>query len=311
MNEENNHHRLIILGGGPAGLSAALYAARAELEPLVLTGMVPYGQVSTTNLIENYPGFPSGVGGMELGQLFEEQARYFGANIEFAQAESVELETRPFQIKTYDKVYTADSLILCLGASSRKLGVPGEKELVGKGVSYCGTCDGWFFKGKDIHVVGGGDSALEESLFLTRFANSVTIIHRRDTLRGGAILERRARENPKINFIWNTVVREISGDQAVRSLVVEDLSKGELRDIPSDGVFIFIGHTPNSQILRNQLELEADGTVRINRQMRTNIPGVFAAGEIADNQYRQVVTSVGMGAAAAIQAIRYLEAFEG
>lgn len=310
MSDNENHYKVIILGAGPAGLSAALYAARTELHPLVLTGMVPYGQASTTNLIENYPGFPKGVGGIELGQLFEEQALAFGAKIEYSQAEGVDLSKRPFEVYTHDQTYTAETVILCMGASSRKLGVPGEKELTGRGVSYCGTCDGWFFKGKDIHVVGGGDSAIEEALFLTRFANSVTVIHRRDNLRAGAILETRARNNPKINFIWNTVVRQINGDQAVHSLVIEDLVKGEMREIPSDGVFIYIGHTPNSKILGKQIELEADGTVRTNMQMRTNIPGVFAAGEIADNQYRQVVTSAGMGAAAAIQALRYLEAFE-
>ncbi len=303
------HKKVLILGAGPAGLTAALYAARADLAPVILTGMVPYGQASLTNVIENYPGFPDGIGGPDLGQLFEKQAMRFGAEVVYEQADAVDLSVRPFEVKTYSTTYLADTIILSLGASSRKLGVPGEKELTGRGVSWCGTCDGWFYKGKDIHVVGGGDSALEEALFLTRFANSVTIIHRRDQLRAGAILEKRAKENPKISFIWNSVVKEILGEEKVTSLAVENKLTGEKSIIPSDGVFVFIGHEPNSKMLNGQVALLPDGTVIIDERMMTSIPGVFAAGEIADNHYRQVVTSAGMGAAAAIEVTHYLLSF--
>lgn len=233
--------KLIVLGSGPAGLSAALYAARAHLDPLVLTGMVLHGQASTTDTIENYPGFPEGVGGTELGQLFQTQAERFGAEIEMDHAISVDLTQRPLTIESYGKKYETDSLIISTGADPRKLGIPGEKEFTGKGVSYCGTCDGWFFKDKDIIVVGGGDSALEEGLFLTRFANSVTVIHRRDELRAGAILRKRAFEHPKINFIWDTVVTEIVGDDKVNAVRLENTKTGETKLHETDGVFIFIG----------------------------------------------------------------------
>ena len=301
------HKKVLILGAGPAGLSAALYAARADLAPVVLTGMMPYGQASLTNLIENYPGFPDGIGGPDLGLLFEKQAIHFGAEVVYEQADSVDLSIRPFEVKTFSTTYQAETIILALGASSKYLCVPGEKELTGRGVSYCATCDGWFYREKDIHVVGGGDSALEEALFLTRFAKSVTIIHRRDELRGGAILEKRARENPKISFIWDTIVTEIIGEENVTSIAIENKRTGEKSIIPSEGVFVFIGHYPNSHILKGQIELLPDGTVKIDDRMRTSVPGVFAAGEIADNRYRQVVTSAGMGAAAAIEATSFLD----
>ncbi len=298
---------LIILGSGPAGLSAALYAARAELDPLVLTGMTLHGQASVTDIIENYPGFPEGIGGSELGQLFQTQAERFGAEVVMDQAVNVQLNSPPFVVESYGKRYEAKSLIITTGATPKKLGVQGEKELTGKGVSYCGTCDGWFFKDKDIVVIGGGDSALEESLFLTRFANSVTIIHRRDELRGGAILQRRAFENPKIDFIWDTIVTEIQGDEAVNAVVLENVKTGQKTRHQTDGVFIFIGHKPNSELFAAQLDLDKNGYLKTNKFMETSIPGVFAAGEIADPVFRQVITSAGMGAAAAIQATRYLE----
>lgn len=298
---------LIILGSGPAGLSAALYGARADLEPLVLTGMTLHGQASTTDIIENYPGFPKGISGPELGQLFQEQAERFGAKVELDQAISANLNKNPFTIETYSKIYESKSLIISTGATNRKLKVPGEKELAGRGVSYCGTCDGWFFKGKDIVVVGGGDSALEEGLFLTRFANSVTIIHRRDELRAGAILENRALANPKIKFIWDTVITEILGDNAVKAVILKNVKTEEERIHETDGVFIFIGHSPNTKLFADQLELDDQGYIIVNRNMETSVPGVFAAGEVADPSFRQVITSAGMGAAAAIQATRYLE----
>lgn len=301
---------VVIIGSGPAGLSAALYAARADLEPLVLTGMVLHGQASTTDTIENYPGFPEGIGGSELGQLFQMQAERFGAEIEMDQATGVDVSKRPFLVETYSKHIEAKSLIITTGATAKKLNVPGEKKFTGRGVSYCGTCDGWFFKNKDIVVVGGGDSALEEGLFLTRFANSVTIIHRRDELRAGAILQNRAFENPKIKFIWDTVVTEIMGEDAVSAVKLKNIESGEETIHETDGVFVFIGHRPNSELFAGQVELDEKGYIVANKFMETSVVGVYAAGEIADPVYRQVITSAGMGAAAAIQATRYLENLE-
>lgn len=303
-------HNLLIIGSGPAGLSAAIYAARAELKPVLLTGLTLYGQVSITDTIENYPGFPEGVGGSELGQLFQTQAERFGAEIVMDQVTSVDLNKRPFRIETYGKNYEAKSLIISTGADHRKLGIPGELALTGRGVSYCGTCDGWFFKDKDIVIVGGGDSALEEGIFLTRFANSVTLIHRRDELRAGAILQKRAFENPKISFIWDTVVTEILGEEAVKAVRLMNVKTAKEEVHETEGVFIFIGHTPNSKLFEEYLILDKQGYLEINKNFETNIPGVFAAGEVADPNYRQVVTSTGMGAAAAIQATRYLESIE-
>jgi thioredoxin reductase (NADPH) len=298
---------LVILGSGPAGLSAALYAARAELNPLVLTGMTLHGQASTTSMIENYPGFPEGVGGTELGQLFQTQAERFGAEVEMDEATSMDLQQTPFVIETYGKRYLAKSVIIAVGADPKKLKIPGEKTFTGRGVSYCGTCDGWFFKDKDIVVVGGGDSALEEGLFLTRFATSVTIIHRRDALRAGAILQNRAFENEKISFIWDTVVTEILGEDSVNAVKIENVKSGVEKLYQTDGVFIFIGHKPNSELIAGQVELDEKGYIVTNKFMETSIPGVYAAGEIADPVFRQVITSAGMGAAAAIQATRFLE----
>lgn len=301
---------LLIIGSGPAGLSAALYGARADLNPLVLTGMVLHGQASITDTIENYPGFPEGIAGAELGQLFQTQAERFGAEIVMDQVTSVDLSRTPFLVQTYDNSYQAKALIISTGADHRKLGVPGEKELTGKGVSYCGTCDGWFFKGKDIVVVGGGDSALEESLFLTRFAKSVTVIHRRDELRAGAILQKRAFANKKINFLWDTIVTGIIGEDDVDAVRLENVNTGEEQIQETEGVFIFIGHTPNSEMFGGQLDLDDNGYISVNKFMETSTPGVFAAGEVADPDFRQVITSAGMGAAAAIQATRYLESLE-
>ncbi|KUK45659.1 MAG: Thioredoxin reductase [Anaerolinea thermophila] len=301
---------LIILGSGPAGLAAALYAARADLYPLVLTGMILHGQASTTDIIENYPGFPEGISGPELGQLFQTQAERFGAVVEMDQASNVDLSKKPYIVETFGKKFETKSIIITTGATHRKLNVPGEKAFTGRGVSYCCTCDGWFFKGKDIVVVGGGDSALEEGLFMTRFANTVTIIHRRDELRAGAILQNRAFSNPKMKFIWDTVVTEIMGDDAVKSVKLENVKTGEDTIHNTDGVFIFIGHDPNTELFKGQLELDELGYVVIDKYMETTVPGVFAAGEVADPNFRQVITSSGMGAAAAIQATRYLEELE-
>jgi len=307
---ESERVKVLILGAGPAGMSAALYAARAELAPVVLTGTALGGQASLTHVIENYPGFPEGVGGLELGELFQKQAERFGARFEFDTATSVDLSKRPFTVKTYSKEYLADVVILTTGASPNHLQIPGETELTGKGVSYCATCDGWFFKDKKVVVVGGGDSALEEGLFLTRFASEVTIIHRRDQLRAGAILQRRAQENPKVRFIFDTVVTAAEGQKAVERLRLKNVKSGEESTLDTDGLFIFIGHTPNTQLYQGQVEMTPAGYVVTDMEMRTSVPGVYAAGEVNDPHFRQVITSAGMGAAAAISATRFLEAEE-
>mgnify|MGYP000515982126 CR=1 FL=1 len=299
---------VLILGSGPAGLSAALYAARAEMHPLVLTGMELGGQAALTYTIENYPGFPDGVGGSQLGELFQKQAEKFGARIEFDTATAVDLSQRPFKVTTYSREYLAESLIIATGASPNKLNIPGEAELTGKGVSWCATCDGWFFRDKDVVVVGGGDSAMEEGIFLTRYARSVTVVHRRDTLRAGAILQSRAMSNPKIKFIWNTVVTEVIGKDAVKAVRLKNVLTSEEWEHPTDGLFIFIGHTPNTQMFRDQLEMDEGGYIKTNMLMETSVPGVYAAGEAADPHFRQVITSAGMGAAAAMQAVKFLEA---
>lgn len=308
--EKGNHRKVLVIGSGPSGYAAALYAARAELEPLVLTGMQLGGQAALTHIIENYPGFPEGVGGPELGELFQKQAEHFGATTEFDTVNAVDFSQRPFRITTDNTEYLADTVIVSTGANPNHLNIPGEDELIGKGVSYCATCDGWFFKDKKVVVVGGGDSALEEGLFLTRFASEVTIIHRRDELRAGAILQKRAMEHEKIKFIWNTVITEVVGEDSVTSVKLQNVKSDEESVLETDGVFIFIGHTPNTQIFEGQLEKDELGYLKVNNLMETNISGVFAAGEVADPHFRQVITSAGMGAAAAIQATRYLEAQE-
>ena len=305
--KEVQHEKIIILGAGPAGLAAALYAARAELNPLVLTGMELGGQASLTNVIENYPGFPEGIEGSALGELFQHQAEKFGARFEFDSAISVELKEKPFIVRTYSKNYSADALILATGATPVKLNVPGEELLTGRGVSYCGTCDGWFFKNKEIVVVGGGDSALEEGLFLTRYANKIHIIHRRDKFRAGAILQKRLAEEKKIDVILDTVVEKINGEGKVVSVDLRNVKTNVVTTLPVDGVFVFIGHSPNTGLYKGQLEMDERGFLIVNEKMQTSIPGVFAAGEVGDPIYKQVITSAGLGAAAAIQAGKYLE----
>ena len=308
MGSNINHVKVLVLGSGPAGLSAALYAARAELAPVVLTGMQLGGQAALTYTIENYPGFPEGVGGSQLGELFQKQAEHFGAKVEFDSASAVDLSQRPFKVTTDGGGYEADSLIISTGADPNKLKVPGEQELTGRGVSYCATCDGWFFKDKKVVVVGGGDSALEEGLFITRYASAVTIIHRREELRASPLLQKRAMEHPKVNFIWNTVVTEAIGTDKLEALKLKNVKTGEETIFETDGLFIFIGHTPNTQMFQGQLEMSDLGYIIVNDKMETSVEGVYAAGEAADPHFRQVITSAGMGAAAAIQATHFLEA---
>ncbi|CAG0951831.1 partial thioredoxin reductase (NADPH), partial [Anaerolineae bacterium] len=268
------HVKVLILGSGPAGLSAALYAARAELEPVVLTGMQLGGQAALTHTIENYPGFPEGVGGAQLGELFQKQAEHFGARVEFNMAHEVNLSQRPFSVKTDDGDYRAETLIVTTGANPNHLEIPGEVELTGRGVSYCATCDGWFFKDKKVVVVGGGDSAFEEALFITRYASSVTLIHRREEFRAGAILQNRAKEHPKMNFILNTVVTEVLGTDKLEALKLKNVQTGEESTFETDGLFIFIGHTPNSQMFKGQLEMSDLGYVIVNDKMETSVEGV-------------------------------------
>ncbi len=302
--------RVLIIGSGPAGLTAALYTARAQFNPVVMAGMQLGGQVALTTEVENYPGFPEGLSGAELVERMQKQAERFGARIEFDVVESVDFSKgSPFPVKTQNGEYLADTVIITVGANPRKLDVPGEEEGVGRGVSYCGTCDGFFFRGKNITVVGGGDSAMEEAIFLTRFAESINVIHRRDQLRAGAQLQKRAFDNEKIRFTWDSVVEEILlGDDAVNGVRLKNVKTGEVHDEPTEGVFIFIGHIPNSEWLGEELTVDDKGYLVTDERYSAGVEGVFAAGDIQDSIWRQVSTSVGQGAAAGMSAIHWLEA---
>jgi thioredoxin reductase (NADPH) len=305
--------RVLIIGSGPAGMTAALYTGRAQLNPVVIVGPLLGGQVSQTSEIENYPGFPEGLTGLELTELMKTHAERFGADFVYDMVTGVDFAGgSPFTVQTQNETYLADAVIVTVGADPRKLGVPGEAQLTGRGVSYCGTCDGFFFRGKDIVVVGGGDSALEEALFLTRFANSIKIIHRRDDLRAGVQLQTRAMENPKIDFIWNTVVDEIQSEDGtmVSGVRLRNVQTGETWDHPTEGVFIFVGHIPNSTILGDQIMVNDRGYVITDDHYNTSVDGVFAAGEIQDEVWRQVATSVGQGTSAAMSTVHWLEARE-
>ena len=302
--------RVLIVGSGPAGLTAALYTARAQLAPVVIAGNQLGGQVALTHEIENYPGFVDPLSGPDLVERMKGQAERFGARVEFDMVESVDFtKGSPFYVKTMAEEYLADTVIVTIGADPRKLGVPGEQEYVGAGVSYCGTCDGFFFRGKDIVVVGGGDSAIEEALFLTRFANTVNIIHRRDELRAGVQLQKRAFSNEKISFTWDSVVEEVLGEDGtgVTGVRLKNLKTGDVVDKPTEGVFIFIGHDPNNAVFGDQIALNENGYIITDQRYRTNVDGVFAAGEIQDEIWRQVATSVGQGTSAGMSAIHWLE----
>jgi thioredoxin reductase (NADPH) len=302
----NSDQDIVILGTGPAGLAAAVYAARADRKPLVLAGADPGGQVALTDTIENYPGFPDGVQGGELFALLQRQAERFGAVVDYSSATEADLGTRPFAVTADSGRYRAKALIVATGAIPRRLGVPGEDALRGRGVSYCATCDGAFFRGKRVAVVGGGDSALEEGIFLTRYASQVTVVHRRGELRAGALLRSRAEGNPKIRFLLETVVEEIRGAGAVQSVAVRNVTTGKSDELPVEGVFVFIGREPNTALFRGKLDMDGRGYLRIDDRMCTSVPGVFAAGEAADPTFRQIATSAGMGVAAAISAERWL-----
>lgn len=299
---------VVIVGSGPAGLTAALYTGRANLEPLVISGNQLGGQISITWEVENYPGFPEGTSGPELVERMQEHAERFGAEIMIDEVTEVDFgDGPPFHLKTHGEEIEAQAAILASGASPKRLGIPGEEEMIGKGVSFCATCDGFFFKEKDVIVVGGGDSAMEEGIFLTRHAKNVQVVHRRDELRANERLSRRAFENEKISFIWDTVVEKINGNGKVESVQLRNVKSDETEEMPVDGVFIFIGHYPNSDIYEGQLEMDEHNYVLVDDNMMTSVPGVFAAGELMDPRFRQIATSVGQATAAAMVCEKWLE----
>jgi thioredoxin reductase (NADPH) len=318
--EETAHHKIIIIGSGPSGLTAALYSARANLNPLVIEGFDAGGQLMITSDVENYPGFPDGVLGPSLMALFRKQAERFGTTFVTDDATEVDFSAQPFRVMVRRDVYTADAVIVSTGAKARMLDLPSEQRLIGRGVSTCATCDGAFFKNQELVVVGGGDSALEEALFLQRFASRLTVIHRRDQLRASKIMQERAMKSEKIAFRWNSMVEEILGDQKVSGVRVRDVGTGETSEIPAGGIFIAIGHTPNTTLFRGKLELDLAGYVVVGDGLtsdpdptspfatRTSVNGVFGAGDVVDHTYRQAITAAGMGCMAAIDAERWLEA---
>jgi thioredoxin reductase (NADPH) len=309
----DTHFNVIIIGSGPAGLTAAIYTGRANLRPLVFEGMQPGGQLTITTDVENYPGFPDGVLGPELMDLFRKQAHRFQAQTVFQDVTKVDFQARPFRIWSQEKEYTADAVIISTGASAKWLGLESERTYMGHGVSACATCDGFFFKGLEVVVIGGGDTAMEEATFLTKFATKVTVVHRRDKLRASKIMQDRALKNPKLSFIWDSEVVEVlgksdDGKKTVTGVRLRNVKTGELSLYRTDGYFVGIGHQPNTAIFQGQIDTDTTGYIRVKPgTTQTNIPGVFAAGDVADSVYRQAVTAAGTGCMAAIEAERYLE----
>ena len=302
------HEKLVIIGAGPAGLTAALYAARADLNPMVFEGVHAGGQLMITTDVENYPGFPDGILGPELMDKFRKQTEKFGTRLRQVDVTEVDFSERPFKINVGADEYTADAVIIASGANATWLGIPGEKKLTGKGVSACATCDGFFFRGQELIVVGGGDTAMEEALFLTKFASKVTIVHRRDELRASKIMAARVEQNPKIDMKWNSVVTEIHGDELVSGVTLEDTVTGKSSEMPIGGVFVAIGHKPTTDLFIDELDLDENGYLVIadSGGTRTSVEGVFAAGDVVDHVYRQAVTAAGTGCMAAIDAERWL-----
>lgn len=307
MSKSKSHHKVIVIGSGPAGLTAALYAARANLKPLVMGGTAPGGQLMLTTEVENFPGFPEGIQGPDLMANIRKQAERFGATVHEEDVKSVDFSKRPFQIVTSKDSHTADSVVIATGASASWLGLPSEQSLIGRGVSSCATCDAAFFKDKKVAIVGGGDAAMEEAIFLTKFAKEVTVIHRRDTLRASQVMQERAKNNPKIDFIWNTVVEEVLGDERVTGVKLKNLENEKTSELELDGIFIAIGHKPNTIIFKGHIKLDQKGYIVPQDHMtHTSVPGVFVAGDVQDYRYRQAITAAGFGAMAALDAEKYL-----
>lgn len=301
---------VIIIGSGPAGLAAAIYTGRARLEPLLIAGPALGGQVALSSEIGNYPGFPEDISGAELAQRMQQQAERFGARIEMDIVTAVDLSARPFKMTTYGGEHETQALIITSGASARKLKVPGEKEFSGRGVSYCATCDGFFYMDKKIVIVGGGDAALEEAMFLTRYASRVTVVHRRDQLRASKVMQERAFRNEKIDFVWDSIITEIVGDASVTGVQLRNVKTGEEQLLPIDGVFVAIGHVPNTKLFEGQLDLLDNGYIVADQGGRTSVEGVWAAGDVCDWTYRQIATSVGAGVKAAMEAEQYIAVLE-